>query len=65
MLSMLTPQDIKDLRKRLGLRPTELAVSVGVSENTVHQWESGRRQPGGSALILLHQLKLNSGKQSA
>lgn len=54
---MLTPEQITDLRKALNLKKTELAVKVGVSENTVMQWETGRRQPSGSALILLYQLK--------
>jgi len=65
MQPMLNQHEIKDLRILLGLKKTELAAKVGVSENTVHQWEIGRRRPSGAALILLHQLKQAADKQPA
>ena len=34
---------IKQLRERLGLSQTELAYIVGVSVDTIANWESGRR----------------------
>lgn len=36
---------IKELREAKGIRQAELASSLGVSQNTVSQWETGTRVP--------------------
>lgn len=44
--------DIKDLRQKLGVTQKELAKMVGVSENTVQNWEYGRKIPSTKHQIL-------------
>jgi putative zinc finger/helix-turn-helix YgiT family protein len=40
-LRLLTPEQIQQARDRLGLLPSELAEHLGVTEETIHRWESG------------------------
>lgn len=44
--------NIKDLRQKLGITQKELAKMVGVSENTVQNWEYGRKIPNTKHQIL-------------
>jgi len=59
--------DIVSLRKKLGLTQVELADLLGVSEQAVQSWESGRRNPSVVAekallaLIAIHRLEKNPG----
>ena len=39
--------DLKELRNRVGLTQLELSEKVGVSENTIQNWESGKTCPKG------------------
>jgi putative transcriptional regulator len=55
-MGIMTPHQIQSLREKLGMRTTEFAVRIGVSDDTVRKWERGERKPSGSALILLYQL---------
>ena len=48
-----TPDDIKALRKFVGLTQDELADAMGISVHTLRNWEQGRRRPEGPALALL------------
>jgi DNA-binding transcriptional regulator YiaG len=41
----MTPEKIRQLRKRLGLSQVEFAKRVGVAGNTVHRWEVGAMTP--------------------
>ena len=41
-LKLLTPQQIKAGRKRLGLKAKELAEQLGIAAATVSRWEQGR-----------------------
>ena len=41
---------LKIIRKQKGLSQSELANILGVSQNTVSQWESGDRSPSISIL---------------
>lgn len=55
---IMTPQEIKDLRKKIGDTQKEFAQKLGFTDyNTVSRWERGVRKPHSSALILLKQLK--------
>ena len=36
---------IKELRKLEGLTQQELAEKLGVSQNAIHNWETGKREP--------------------
>jgi len=40
-LRLLTPEQIQQARRNLGLSPGELATQLGESEETVCRWESG------------------------
>ena len=45
--------NIKTLRKQVGLTQTELAEKLGVSEQTVSKWENDKCYPDVSLLPLL------------
>lgn len=37
----MTPNQLKTLRKRLGMTQAQLAEAIGVQENSVYRWEAG------------------------
>ena len=47
------PLDIKKIRKHLDVSQTEFAEMIGVSVDTLQNWEQGRREPEGPAKALL------------
>ena len=47
------PDDVKRIRKDLGLSQSEFALLIGVSASTLQNWEQGRRRPEGPARALL------------
>ena len=47
------PEDVRQIRKDLGLSQSEFALLIGVSVGTLQNWEQGRRQPEGPARALL------------
>lgn len=44
---------VRRVRKRLGLSQRGLAERIGVSINTIRNWEQGKRRPTGAAKALL------------
>lgn len=48
-----TGNDVADIRGRLGLSQPKFARLLGISENTLQNWEQGRRSPTGPAKVLL------------
>ena len=48
-----TAGDVLKVRNRLGLSQARFATLLGISEDTVQNWEQGRRQPTGAAQVLL------------
>lgn len=44
---------IRSLRERLGLTQAELAAELGVRQQTISEWETGRYVPRGAAARLL------------
>ena len=44
---------IKSFRMKLNLSQRELARKIGVEQNTVSQWENGKRQPSVENLVNL------------
>lgn len=46
-------QDIKSVRERMNLSQRQFALLLGVSVNTLQNWEQGRRKPHGAAKVLL------------
>ncbi len=49
----LSPMDVKAIRKKLKMTQREFANGFGFGYDALRQWESGRRQPTGTARILL------------
>ncbi len=45
--------DIKAIRTGLGKSQSEFAMMIGVSKDTLQNWEQGRRRPVGPARALL------------
>jgi len=45
--------DVKHLRESFELSQAEFAALLGISVNTVQNWEQGRRSPAGPAKVLL------------
>jgi putative transcriptional regulator len=45
--------DVARVRNRLGLSQNKFARLLGISENTLQNWEQGRRKPAGAAKVLL------------
>ena len=62
---MLTPEIIRQLRAALGLSAEAFGARVGVTGNTVFQWESGRRHPNYGRQVALNRLIDESKKQLA
>ena len=46
-------EDIRAIRKKLGVSQREFALLIGVSVGTLRNWEQGRRRPEGPARALL------------
>jgi DNA-binding transcriptional regulator YiaG len=50
-----TAERIAELRERLGLTQAEMAEELGVRQQTVSEWETGRYEPrGASVKVLAH-----------
>lgn len=48
-----TPMDIKKIRRTLNVTQTAFSRMIGVSIDTLQNWEQGRRAPEGPARALL------------
>ena len=48
-----TPEDVRELRTRMGLSQAQFAQTFGLTLDTVQQYEQGRRRPSGPASTLL------------
>lgn len=53
------PAIVKNIRKKLRISQTEFAHIIGVSVDTLQNWEQGRRRPEGPALALLKVAEAN------
>ena len=53
------PQQIKDIRARLGLTQGLMGGIVGVSTKTIEAWEIGYRRPSSTAMRVLAGLDTN------
>ncbi|HAD07582.1 MAG TPA: transcriptional regulator [Anaerolineaceae bacterium] len=49
----MSGQDVKAVRERLKLSQQQFALLLGVSVNTLQNWEQGRRKPRGAVKVLL------------
>jgi putative transcriptional regulator len=45
--------DVVKVRGKLGLSQSRFAAALGISPNTLQNWEQGRRSPTGPARVLL------------
>jgi putative zinc finger/helix-turn-helix YgiT family protein len=59
-MGLLTPEQIKKLRERLGLTQKQLSELLQIGEKTWTRWESGRERPSRSINVLL--CALNDGR---
>lgn len=50
----ISPNDIQELRLKLGMSQAVFARRIGASPSTVEKWESGVNKPTGIALRFLH-----------
>lgn len=41
---------VKELRKKAGIQQKELAISIGVAQPTISEWESNKKDPSGDRL---------------
>lgn len=62
-MGLLTPDQIKALRKRLGLTQPQISELLQIGEKTWTRWETGRERPSRSINVLL--FALNDGKLDA
>jgi DNA-binding transcriptional regulator YiaG len=59
-MGLLTPDQIKGLRKRLGLTQKQISQLLQIGQKTWTRWETGRERPFRSINVLLS--ALNDGK---
>lgn len=52
----MTPEEIKLLRKRLGLTQADLARRLNVPQSSISEWETAEHQPTGAALAAIRAL---------
>lgn len=57
----MTAAEIKQIRHDLGETVSTFAETIGVTRQTIHNWEGGRTQPTGPAWRLLITIR-NNGK---
>jgi putative transcriptional regulator len=50
---IFSPPDIKHVRRSLNVSQAAFSKMIGVSVNTLQNWEQGRREPEGPARALL------------
>lgn len=53
-----TPDQIREMRTRLGLSQAQFALQFGLTLDTVQQYEQGRRKPSGPASTLLRVIEM-------
>jgi DNA-binding transcriptional regulator YiaG len=61
----MNPEQIKELRSKLGLTQEGLARELGVSVSAVQKWEGGRASPRGLYHKALTELAQRSGRSSS
>jgi len=53
------PATVTNIRKRFRTSQAEFAYMIGISVDTLQNWEQGRRRPEGPALALLKVAEVN------
>ena len=62
-LNILTPSDIKELRRKLGLTQTEFAELTGIAIASINNWERGKRVQSKALDNFLYLLGVNNNHQ--
>jgi len=57
----ISAEEIKSIRKELGMSQSIFATVIGVSKRTVESWENGRYSPDGAARRLLSVIQQDPG----
>lgn len=52
-IDRIEPDSVAVVRMKLKLSQSEFARMLGISVDTLQNWEQGRRQPSGAARVLL------------
>ena len=52
-IDRIEPDSVLAVRAKLGLTQAQFARALGISPDTLQNWEQGRRQPTGPARVLL------------
>ena len=50
---IITPDEVREIRKNLNMSQSVFAMVIGVSKKSVESWESGRYKPDGAARRLI------------
>ena len=58
-VTKFNPIMVRKIRNKLGASQAEFAYMIGVSVDTLQNWEQGRRRPEGPALALLKIAEFN------
>ena len=53
VFSVAAPSAVGRVRGKLGLSQSKFAALLGISQDTLQNWEQGRRSPTGPAKVLL------------
>lgn len=54
----MTPEQIRELRAKLGMKQELLAHNVGVTFSTYNRWENGHRKPSPMAVRRLKEIEV-------
>jgi len=60
-----TAEEILELRESLGLSQAKMAEELGVRQQTISEWETGRYEPRGASARMLSVLAEQSGGYDA
>lgn len=52
-IDRISPKSVAAIRAKLKLNQTQFARALGISVDTLQNWEQGRREPTGAAKVLL------------
>ncbi|MDD2458419.1 MAG: helix-turn-helix domain-containing protein [Eubacteriales bacterium] len=58
-LSAFSAEEIRNIRKMLGMSQSSFASVIGVTKKTVEAWEAGTNKPSGASARLLQLIKEN------
>ncbi len=56
LFNVMTGEKLKELRTQAGMTQQELAEKLGVSQDRITKWETGRHKISNAYLIILRQM---------